>query len=70
MKAFNNSAFLCDLQVSGKLFEGDPCTPSCDPASLEPEVQEAQGEELVSIPVFITAAGLNENIIVGNRNGT
>ena len=70
MKAFNNSAFLCDLQVSGKLFEGDPCTPSCDPAPLDPEVQGAQGEELVSIPVFITAAGLHENKIAGNRYGT
>ena len=68
MKAFNNSAFLCDLQVSGKLFEGNPCTPSCEPAFLE--VQGAQGEELVSIPVFITAAGLHENKIAGNRNGT
>ena len=69
MKAFKNSSFICDLQVSGKLLVGDPCTP-CDPAPLDPEVQGAQGEELVSIPVFITAAGLHENKIAGNRYGT
>ena len=56
--------------MSGKLFDGDPCTPSFDPAPLDPEVQEAQGEELVSIQVFITATGLNENMTAGNRNGT
>ena len=37
---------------------------------LGPALHEAQGKGLVSIPVFITAAGLNENMIAGNRNGT
>ena len=40
------------LKVSGKVFEGGPCTPF-DPATLGLEVQEGQGEEAVSVPVFI-----------------
>ena len=39
--------------MSGKLFEGGPCTPF-DPAPLGLALHEAQGEELVSTPVFIT----------------
>ena len=38
--------------MSGKVFEGGPCTPF-DPAPLGLKVQEGQGEEAVSIPVFI-----------------
>ena len=45
--------------VSGKVLDGGPCTPF-DPAPLGLALHEAQGEELVSTPVFITA-GLNEN---------
>jgi hypothetical protein len=45
--------------LSGKVLDGGPCTPF-DPAPLGLAHHEAQGEELVSTPVFITA-GLNEN---------
>ena len=45
--------------MSGKVLDGGPCTPF-DPAPLGLALHEAQGEELVSTPVFITA-GLNEN---------
>ena len=38
--------------MSGKVFEGGPCTPF-DPAPLGLKVQEGQGEEAVSISVFI-----------------
>ena len=38
--------------MSGKVFEGGPCTPF-DPAPLDPEDHEAQGEERVSMPAFI-----------------
>ena len=38
---------------------------------LTPKFKEHKvGVDLVSIPVFIIAAGLNENKIVGGRNGT
>ena len=48
------------LKLTGKLSERGLST-LCDPASLGPKVQEAQGVELVSIPLFfITAAGLRE----------
>ena len=47
------------LLLSGKVLDGGPCTPF-DPAPLGLALHEAQGEELVSTPVFITA-GLNEN---------
>ena len=40
------------LIVSGKVFEGGPCTPF-DPAPPGLKVQEGQGEEAVSISVFI-----------------
>ena len=46
-------------KLSGKVLDGGPCTPF-DPAPLGLALHEAQGEELVSTPVFITA-GLNEN---------
>ena len=45
--------------MSGKVLDRGPCTPF-DPAPLGLTLHEAQGEELVSTPVFITA-GLNEN---------
>ena len=41
----------CSYFVRESFFEGGPCTPF-DPAPLGHAVQEAQGEELVSIPVF------------------
>ena len=40
--------------LSGKVLDGGPCTPF-DPAPLGLAHHEAQGEELVSTPVFITA---------------
>ena len=48
-----------DCSMSGKVLDGGPCTPF-DPAPLGLALHEAQGEELVFTPVFITA-GLNEN---------
>ena len=42
------------MGVSGKVLDGGPCTPF-DPAPLGLALHEAQGEELVSTPVFITA---------------
>ena len=48
------------LRLSGKVLEGGPCTPF-DPAPLGLALHEAQGEELVSTPVFITA-GLKRTI--------
>ena len=48
-----------DCSMSGKVLDRGPCTPF-DPAPLGLALHEAQGEELVSTPVFITA-GLNEN---------
>ena len=42
--------------LSGKVLVGGPCTPF-DPAPLGLALHEAQGEELVSTPVFITAGG-------------
>ena len=53
------------MNVSGKVLEGGPCTPF-DPASLN-LAHEAQGEELVSTPVFITA-GLKRTIRTNNDN--
>ena len=47
------------FRLSGKVLDRGPCTPF-DPAPLGLALHEAQGEELVSTPVFITA-GLNEN---------
>ena len=40
--------------MSGKVLDGGPSTPF-DPAPLGLALHEAQGEELVSTPVFITA---------------
>ena len=40
--------------LSGKVLDGGPYTPF-DPAPLGLELHEAQGEKLVSTPVFITA---------------
>ena len=54
------------LKVSGKVFEGGPCTPF-DPAPLGLALHEAQGEELVSTPVFITA-GLKRTIRTNDNN--
>ena len=48
------------MNVSGKVLDGGPCTPF-DPAPLSLALHEAQGEELVSTPVFITA-GLKRTI--------
>ena len=42
--------------MSGKVLDGGPCTPF-DPAPLGLALHEAQGEELVSTQVFITAVG-------------
>ena len=47
-------------KLSGKVLDGGPCTPF-DPAPLGLALHEAQGEELVSTPVFITA-GLKRTI--------
>ena len=46
--------------LSGKVLDEGPCTPF-DPAPLGLAHHEAQGEELVSTPVFITA-GLKRTI--------
>ena len=43
-----------DCSMSGKVLDRGPCTPF-DPAPLGLALHEAQGEELVSTPVFITA---------------
>ena len=48
------------FRLSGKVLDGGPCTPF-DPAPLGLALHEAQGEELVSTPVFITA-GLKRTI--------
>ena len=40
------------FSLSGKVLDGGPCTPF-DPAPLGLALHEAQGEELVSTPVFI-----------------
>ena len=52
--------------LSGKVLDGGPCTPF-DPAPLGLAHHEAQGEELVSTPVFITA-GLKRTIRTNNDN--
>ena len=52
--------------MSGKVLDGGPCTPF-DPAPLGLALHEAQGEELVSTPVFITA-GLKRTIRTNDNN--
>ena len=54
MKSWSNFSLVLFGKVSGKVLDGGPCTPF-DPAPLGLTLHEAQGEELVSTPVFITA---------------
>ena len=62
IKSFQDLTF----RLSGKVLDGGPCTPF-DPAPFGLALHEAQGEELVSTPVFITA-GLKRTIRTNNDN--
>ena len=57
--------------MSGKPLKGIPAPPHVTQLILTPKFKEHKVEvDLVSIPVFTIAGGLNENKIVGDRNGT